>query len=172
LNGNLLVGTESHYLTSIVLLNVYFYLHTFSILTLFLLFLKGKCLVYIDVFNQFSKSVKLRTFLVFSVFNLAGTPPTPLFLIKAANIQYSALVSINLITFLVVLLSVVSILFYVQLVRFLYKNSSKFMVLTSNYLPFVSSKLVSSLMILSLLVFLLLGSSYDALVMLNKVSSV
>jgi NADH:ubiquinone oxidoreductase subunit 2 (subunit N) len=137
---------------------------------LFLLLLKGKCLVYIDVFNQFSKSVKLRTFLVFSMFNLAGTPPTPLFLIKAANIYYSALVSINLITYLVVLLSVVSILFYVQLVRFLYRNSSKFMILTSDHLPFVSSKLVSSLMVLSLLVFLLLGSSYDALVIFNKVN--
>lgn len=165
-----MVGTESHYLTSIILLNIYFYLHAFSILTLFLLSLKGKCLVYIDVFNQFSRSVKLRTFLVFSMFNLAGTPPTPLFLIKAANVYYSALVSLSLVTYLVILLSVVSILFYVQLVRFLYKNSSKFMILISDYLPFISSKLVSSLMALSLLVFLLLGSSYDTLVVFNKVN--
>lgn len=155
---------------TVIFLNIYYYLVPFSTLMVSLLLLKRKSLVYIDVLSKFSKSNKLRLFILYTLFNIGGTPPTSLFLIKAANIFYSTKESYTLVSVLVIILSLVSIVFYTQFVRFIYKSQSKLTLRVLCSTTYVSFRLVAIIVLASSIVATLLFISYDPAVFFNTTS--
>jgi len=166
----ILVKPINDYYMTVILLNVYYYLLPFSTLMVLLLIFKSKSLPYIDVLSKFSKSNKLRLFLLYTLFNIGGTPPTSLFLIKSANIYYSTKESYSLISVLIIILSLVSIVFYTQFVRFVYKGYSKLTIRALSFTPYLSYNLVGLIMVLSSVVTVLLFISYDSTIIFNVTS--
>lgn len=162
---------HTHYYLTLIILNILFYLVAFSLLTGLLLLIKGRSIIFIDVFNQFSKCGKLRFVLLVSLFNLAGTPPTPLFIIKAANLLYVYQSPYSMLLIFLLVVNLLSITFYVQLIRFAYGNSSKLQLLVASGVPYLPKKtivLIVSILVVSL--FLVL-SPYDILLPLSAISS-
>lgn len=152
---------------TIVFLNIYYYLIPFSTLMVSLLVLKRKSLIYIDALSKFSKSNKLRLFLLYILFNIGGTPPTSLFLIKSANIYYSTKESYTFISILVIILSIISIVFYTQFVRFIYKGGSRLTLRALSNTTYISFRLTGVLALASLIVAVLLFLSYDPAIIFN-----
>lgn len=169
--SDLYLPTYVYYYLPLIALNVIYYLISFSLLTTLLLLLKGKNIVFIDIFSQFSKCTKLRFLLLFILFNIAGTPPTPLFLIKAANLYYVYDKSYSVIFIILLILNLVSITFYVQLIRFIYGSKSRFNVVVCNKVAFISKKNVTIAISLLLISLFLIISPYEFLLPLTFISS-
>lgn len=160
-----------YYYLPLIALNVLYYLISFSLVITLLLVLKGRNIVFIDVFSQFSKCSKLRFLLLFVLFNIAGTPPTPLFLIKAANLYYVYDKSYAVVFTVLLILNLVSITFYVQLIRFIYGSKSRFNVVTCNKVAFISKKNITIVILLLILSLFLIISPYEFLLPLTFISS-
>lgn len=152
-------------------MNVFFYLVSFSLVILLLLLINGKHALFIDVFNQFAKCSKLRLYIIVVLFSIAGTPPTPLFLIKSANLYYVYQNSYSILLVLLLIVNLISITFYVQLIRFIYGSKSKLQILIIGNIPFVSKKAITLLLSLSLLSLFLLVTPYDFLLPITLISS-
>ncbi len=160
-----------YYYLPLIAINVLYYLVSFSLLITLLLLIKGKNIIFIDVFSQFSKCAKLRFLLIVTMFNIAGTPPTPLFLVKSANLYFIYDKSYSVLFILLLIVNLISITFYVQLVRFIYGSRNKLSILISNKIPFISKKNITIAISLLILSLFLVISPYEFLLPLTFVSS-
>jgi len=104
---------------SLILLFTLYYLLSFLGLALILLNFNLKELVYLNSLQTITSINSLKVLSLISILGIAGVPPAPMFFIKISII--TTLFSKNSIAMVLVIffLTVVSMVFYLQLIRFL-----------------------------------------------------